>query len=378
MDMKLEAPGPTLRTSQKLFALLVDQMDGDILVLDENGLILDVNRYAAEARGMSRAQLTGRHCADSEIPMPFCPNSEPDNPFFAARRSGKQAEQMLCEVTPSGRMRYVQASCYPVPGAFGSALQYLYIRRDVTEREHLEQRLQQSEKMAAIGELSTYMAHEIRNPLFSIGGFANALLRAPALSDAAREKARIIYEESRRLDEILTNILNFARPTAQELSEFDPGAVARQTVELMTIGSEERGIKVVLEIEPHLPKASGNAENLKQCLINLVKNALEAMAEGGALTLRASRDNSQVRITVEDTGAGIPVEIQDKIFSPFFTTKSRGSGLGLAMTRKVISDMGGKLSLESAEGQGTRITLFVPVALEHRSSYSDSAKQRLS
>lgn len=354
--------GENLRKSQKFFALLVDQMDGDILILDERGIILDLNRHAAETRDLTRAQLIGRPCSDLDIPMRFCRDDEPC-PFHEAKNSARVSEQTFSEVMPSGRVRYIQAACFPVTGTLDSSTQYLYIRRDVTERHHLEQRLQQAEKMAAIGELSTYMAHEIRNPLFSIGGFANALLRNPSLNDLAREKARIIYDESRRLDVILSNILNFARPTDQAMGEFDLETVARQTIDLMTIGSAERGITVNLDIEAHLPRASGNAENMKQCLINLVKNALEAMPDGGTLTLRAKQSNSYVRIDVEDTGRGIPTELHEKIFSPFFTTKNSGSGLGLAMTRKIINEMGGKVRLESTEGSGTRITLYVPVAL---------------
>jgi len=119
----------------------------------------------------------------------------------------------------------------------------------------------------------------------------------------------------------------------------------------------------VLDIEPRLPKARGNAENLRQCLINLVKNALEAMPDGGTLTLRATRTDSFVRIEVEDTGRGIPADLQHTIFSPFFTTKNKGSGLGLAMTRKTIEEMGGKVELKSTENKGTHITLSVPIAL---------------
>ena len=355
--------GESLRKAQKLFALLVDQVDGDILIMDGEGTILDVNHHAAETRGMTRSQLIGKTCADLDIPLRFCFDDEPNCPYHEAKNTGKPAEHTFAQVMSSGRVRYINAVCFPVADALGAPSQYLYIRRDVTEKQHLEQRLQQTEKMAAIGELSTYMAHEIRNPLFSIGGFANALLRNPSLNDLAREKARIIYDESRRLDVILTSILNFARPTEQAMGEFDAATVARQTIELMTLGSEERGITVVLDIEAGLPKASGNAENLKQCLINLVKNALEAMPNGGVLTLRAGRQDSYVHIVVEDNGKGIPANIQEQIFSPFYTTKNSGAGLGLAMTRKVIEEMGGKVFLESQPGKGTRITLLVPVAL---------------
>lgn len=355
--------GENLRKAQKLFALLVDQVDGDILIVDRNGIILDMNRHVGESRGLTRNQIIGKPCADLDVSLGLCLTDEAASPYPEARHTGKKAEITSSEVMPTGRVRYIHSLCFPVTDALGNPSQFLYIRRDVTEQQRLEQRLQQSEKMAAIGELSTYMAHEIRNPVFSIGGFANSLLRNPSLDEAAREKARIIYEESRRLDGILTSILNFARPTEQTLAVFDPESVARQTIELMTIGGEERGINTLVDITPPLPHVEGNPENLKQCLINLVKNAMEAMPEGGTVILRARRNDGYVQIDVEDTGMGIPAELHDQVFSPFYTTKQRGAGLGLAMTRKVIEEMGGKVLLTSYVGKGTCISLMLPVAL---------------
>ncbi len=355
--------GENLRKAQKLFALLVDQVDGDILIVDRNGIILDTNRHVGESRGLTRNQIIGKSCEDLDVSLGLCLTDKVASPYPEAKDTGKKAEITFSEVMPSGRVRYIHSLCFPVADAFGNPSQFLYIRRDVTEQQHLEQRLQQAEKMAAIGELSTYMAHEIRNPVFSIGGFANSLLRNPSLDDAGREKARIIYEESRRLDGILTNILNFARPTEQALAVFDPESVARQTMELMTIGGDERGIIAVVDITPPLPHVEGNPENLKQCLINLVKNSMEAMPEGGTVSLRARRNDGYVQIDVEDTGTGIPPELHDQVFSPFYTTKQRGAGLGLAMTRKVIEEMGGKVILTSHVGKGTCISLMLPVAL---------------
>lgn len=350
-----------LRKAQTLFALLVDQVDGDILILDADGVILDSNHHVTESRGLTQEQILGKTCSD--IGIDPCIAGQDQCPYRAARATGKQAQHTFAQTMPNGRVRYTKAQCLPVLDALGGSTQYLYLRRDVTEQQHLEKRLQQTEKMAAIGELSTYMAHEIRNPLFSIGGFANALLRNPSLNDLAREKARIIYDESRRLDLILTSILNFARPTDQTMGVFDTETVARQTLDLMTIGSEERGIILVTDIQANLPKTRGNAENLKQCLINIVKNALEAMPDGGTLTLRAKRQDDYVRLDVEDTGQGIPPELFDQIFSPFFSTKHGGAGLGLAMARKIIDEMGGKVLLDNLPDAGTRVSLLVPVAL---------------
>lgn len=352
-----------LGQKEKLFGLLVDQLDSDILILDEGGTIIDANRHAAEIRGMTRIQMIGLNCNDLNGTSRFCLGEEASCPFKTSRTTAKQAQHTFAQTMDDGRVRYTHAVCIPVTDPLGGPSKYLFIRRDITEQRHLEKRLQETEKMAAIGELSTYMAHEIRNPLFSIGGFANALLRNPSLNDVAREKARIIYDESRRLDVILTSILNFARPTEQTMGVFDVDTVARQTIELMTIGGEARGIAVKLQIARNLPKVMGNAENLKQCLINMIKNALEAMPDGGTLTVRAMHSGEYVQIEVEDTGRGIPPNIQDQVFSPFFTTKNGGAGLGLAMTRKVISEMGGQVKLTSQVNKGTRISLYVPVAL---------------
>ncbi len=353
----------SLRTTQKLFALLVDQLHDDVLILDKSGIILDINQHAAESRGLTREEIIGKECMELDGFERICLTEEGSCPFKAARETGKESRYTFTQVKQDGRVSYINALCYPVADAFGTFARYLYIFRDVTEQHHLEQRLQQAEKMAAIGELSTYMAHEIRNPLFSIGGFANALLRNPSLNDLAREKARIIYDESRRLDLILASILNFARPMEQAMGVVDVLQVAQQTMDIMTIGAEERGLHGKMDIQSNLPKAQGNAENLKQCLVNLVKNAMEAMPEGGTFILRAQRNGAFVQLDVEDTGKGISPEIQDKIFSPFFSTKHEGAGLGLAMTRKVIEDMGGKVTLDSQVGKGTRVSLFVPVAL---------------
>lgn len=352
------------RKSQQLFALLVDQVKGDMLIMDADCTILDANLHASQTLGLPISGIIGLKCKDLNKLADFCICTEDQCPYLQAKNTGAQAVLTNSHVTSEGRVRYMEASCYPIPDSTDGAMLYLYIRKDVTDQHSMELRLQQTEKMAAIGELSTYVAHEIRNPLFAIGGFANALLRNTSLNDLAREKARIIYDESRRLDIILTNILNFARPTEQVLGEFDVAEVASQTMKLMTLGSEERGIASEISMQSGLPKALGNAENLKQCLVNTIKNALEAMPTGGKLSLNASRVDNLVRINVTDSGEGIKPEMQEQIFNPFFSTKNSGSGLGLAMTRKMIEEMGGKVCLESYPGRGTTISLFIPVALD--------------
>jgi signal transduction histidine kinase len=261
-----------------------------------------------------------------------------------------------------GQLEYYRVMIVPLPGGRENNFS-LFMRKNITPVMRLERQLQQSQKMAAIGELSTYIAHEIRNPLFAIGGFANALIRTPSLDSAAREKARVILEESQRLDGILKSIINFTRPSSQDITDMDVAAVLRQTIKIMALSGAEHDITTMENITPGLPRARGNAEQLKQGLINILKNAQEAMPQGGSIEISATTRRHMVEISVRDTGPGIPKEVQSKIFSPFYSTKGKGAGLGLAMTKKYIEEMGGQLHLKSAPGQGTTMIIQLLPAL---------------
>ena len=208
------------------------------------------------------------------------------------------------------------------------------LRRDITEDVFLERRLQKSERLAAIGELSMFISHEIRNPLFAIAGFANALLRAKDLGDTSREKAAIILTESKRLDDILKDIINFARPVEGKTGEADLGEVARRTMALVRLGLEKQGISVTLDLDPGAPMARGDPDILTQCLLNCLTNAREAMPEGGSVTVSTGRRGNRVTLAVADTGPGIPPDVLPRVFNPFFTTRDKRAGLGLAMIKK--------------------------------------------
>lgn len=343
-----------LGSDNTLFDSLIDQFEEDIVIVDSNMKILNLNKSLYEAWGGSREALTGKSCEELNRGDIDCANGQ----AFLERvlREGKRITETYTRVTPDGRMLYYHVNAFPLRGENGEICHIVLTRRNTTAEMQIEQRLYQSQKMAAIGELSTYIAHEIRNPLFAIGGFANALLRSSSLDDSAREKARIILEESQRLDEILKSIINFARPTEQTIGAVDVNLLAAQTVDLMSFGTE-KDIPITLDLAEGIPNVHGNAEMLKQCLINLIKNAQEAM-EKGNITVRTRYVDEIVLLEVADDGPGIPENIQEQIFSPFFSTKKdKGSGLGLAMTRKIINEIGGKLLLHSKVGFGTIVSM---------------------
>ncbi|MBZ2172142.1 two-component system sensor histidine kinase NtrB [Nitratidesulfovibrio sp. SRB-5] len=348
-----------LREARDLFATLIDQVDEDILLLDTEGRIVDLNRNILQRKGGTKDDWIGTCCWQLDGASFCCPPEHGGCTFRETVSTGHKAERIHTRVNDDGRVQYFRVYTYPVTDDAGRLTRVIEMRRDITNRTNMEIRLQQAEKMAAIGELSTYVAHEIRNPLFAIGGFANSLLRSPSLDEAARGKVQVILEESRRLDTILKSILNFARPTSPRTGEVDLNLLARQTMELMSLGFDQRRITVDMQLAPDIPKAHGDGEMLKQCLINLVKNAQEAMPEGGRLTVRTGMNQQHVHIAVADTGVGIPPELHDKIFSPFFSTKEKGAGIGLAMSRKIIEEMGGRVDLQSQVGKGTTITLHL-------------------
>ncbi|SBW00112.1 Sensory box protein (fragment) [uncultured delta proteobacterium] len=349
MQLQITPGGP----DNVLFNNLIDQFEEDIVLVDTAGNILNLNKSLLDLWGGKREDYIGKNCETLQQTGPVCLNTQ----FFFDRvmEEGRRITETYTDVTEDGRMNYYHVNVFPLRDENGEICRLVLTRRNTTAEMQIEQRLYQSQKMAAIGELSTYIAHEIRNPLFAIGGFANALLRIQSLDESAREKARIILEESQRLDDILKSIINFARPTEQALGAVDVNELAAQTVELMGFGTE-KNITIKLQIAEHIPHVHGNAEMLKQCLINLIKNAQEAMEEG-VIDVRTRYVDGIVYLEVGDNGPGIPQELQEKIFSPFFSTKDKGSGLGLAMTRKIINEIGGKLLLHSQVGHGTLVTM---------------------
>ncbi len=345
--------------SRSLFSTIFNEVEEDIILLDLEGQILDMNRNAYERKGKTKDEYLHTGCWELEGLQFCCENADASCPFKDSVLKGKKAESVHTFVDEDGRMRYFRVYTYPVFDADKKLTNILEIRRDITHRTNIELRLQQSEKMAAIGELSTYIAHEIRNPLFAIGGFANSLLRSKNLAETDREKVSIILEESKRLDKILKSTLNFAKPTDAKEGKIDLNKIVQESMDLLSFGFETKNIHPHADLAPNIAYVKGDPDLLKQCLINLVKNASEAMDSGGDLYVRTRMGQVHVLLEIQDTGCGIPPEIRNKVFNPFFSTKEKGAGLGLAMTKKIIEEMGGAVELNSQTGVGTTISLLL-------------------
>lgn len=236
----------------------------------------------------------------------------------------------------------------------------MIIRRNITERTLMEQRFQQSERMATVGELAAYIAHEIRNPLMAMGGFAKVLLKNESIDASGHEKIQIIFDEANRLDKLLKSILSFVRSKDVKKDNIDINKVAADTMRLLELGCTLQGIKVELDLDRSTPLGVGGMEQVRQCLINLVKNSMEAMPDGGSINISTGISDDYVWLEVRDDGPGIPNEMRAHVFDPFYSSKVNGNGLGLPLVKKIMEEFGGDVELASREGNGTSVALLLP------------------
>lgn len=213
--------------------------------------------------------------------------------------------------------------------------------------------LLQAERLSTIGKMAALLAHEIRTPLASIGGFARRMLRSAPRDDPRREEMEIIVSEVHRLEKLVDEVLGYSRISKPEYKATDINGLIRSVIITMHDELQKTSIRLALDLDPRLPAAETDEAQLRQALMNLVTNAIEAMPSGGTLTITTNFDERFFEIGVADTGVGINEEYWDKLFTPFFTTKTTGTGLGLAVVSQVIDNHNGSLRFESTPGQGT-------------------------
>ena len=223
-----------------------------------------------------------------------------------------------------------------------------------------QERLLRSERFAAVGEAAAYVSHEIKNPLMVIGGMASQVERRLPEDPAAQEKLRIIQSEVKRLESFLGELRDFLRPAQPSKQKIDLNRVIQEVKALMGDAIQEKGVSLVDRLDPDLPPIEADPNQLKQVLLNLVTNALEATEDQGTILVSSGAKDAQVWFAVQDTGKGMADEVQEKIFHPFYTTKDKGTGLGLAVINKIITDHHGTITVESVAGSGSTFTVRLP------------------
>lgn len=244
--------------------------------------------------------------------------------------------------------------------AIANARAYERIRRQLKELELARDRLIAAERMASVGRMASHLAHEIRNPLTAIGGFASAIAHQHQDDARTRRNAGIIYDEVNRLERTLVNVLDYTRPLRPDKRSVCVNDVVRQSVQEFEDQLRVSRVEARLSLPDDVPCIMADGEMIKQVVINLIKNAIEAMETtgGGSLSISTgTEEDGSVCIVVADTGCGMKEEVVESLFSPFFTTKIGGIGLGLSVSSRIVSQHGGSMEVESGVGVGSRFTV---------------------
>ncbi len=232
--------------------------------------------------------------------------------------------------------------------------------RDLRERKRLEEDLLRHERLVTLGKMVAHISHEIKNPLATIGGFAQLCERQEDMPEATRRKIKIIHEEVQRLEKFLTDLGSFTRIAPIQKLPGDILALIREVADFMEAGFKERGVSFAIQAEK-IPEFAFDPSQMRQVFLNLFKNALEAMPHGGALTVSPAVREGQMVLVVADTGQGIAPEHLHDLFTPFFSTKEGGTGLGLTICRGLIDQHQGKIDIASEVNRGTTCTIRLPL-----------------
>ena len=370
--------------------LLMADSEHGVLMLDPRGRVTSANAAAVRLLGLGGATVRGRPA--STLVRTAVPG---DDPVAETFRAAATEREILLAPRGGGEVPVLLRGF-----RYGSPARVLLVMRDLTQPRRMQQELRRNERLATLGQLSAGVAHEIRNPLAGIGTSAQVLLRRFEPRDERARFVSVILEEVGRLDRLVTNLLQYARPRTPELKPGQLADCVRRVIELSTDSFAQAGVRVELDARPGLRPLWIDPDLVGQVLLNVTLNAVQAMPQGGALRYevrltrrrRAPRgpgrrvgDGPERRasapaparvpvgaewiaiqqIRVTDSGAGIPRGVLAKLFDPFFSTKPRGSGLGLSICQTIMQEHGGSIEVASREGRGTTVLLDFPVEKRH-------------
>ncbi len=349
----------TLKETQDYTAQVVANMANGLLSINPQGKVVSCNRLALELLDLTESTIKEKNLSD----------------IIDFETSGIHETLSACHTVREREINYQSGTGEPVPLAVsvtpilddeGVCRGAVIILRDLREIKRLEEQVSRSEKLAAVGKLAAGVAHEIRNPLSSIRGFAQFLRHALAERPKDREYAEIMVKEVDRMNRVVTDLLTFARPTEAELALTDLKELVEHTLRLVEADAQSRGVEIHKHISPELAEVALDANQMTQCLLNLILNGLQVSDAGGKIEVGASMevDESRLTVWVEDDGPGIAREHLNKIFDPFFTTREKGTGLGLAIVHTIVGNHRGEIQVESppqGKSQGSRFIISIPV-----------------
>ena len=319
--------------------------------------IKSVNKAVCNKLGLPPSQIIGRKCYEvfhgMHEPSGKCPHHKTVN-------TKKAYIEELDDPHLGGTFLTSSSPIFDLTGEFMGSV---HVVRDITELRSLREKLVMAEKMAALGEVAAKVAHEIRNPLVSVGGFAKRLEKK--LDGNLKEYAGIIVKEVERLEGILREILGFVKEVRLAKETVDLNSLIDEVLTLMASGLEDRGVSVVKDFALRR-EVFIDRNRVKEAFMNIVSNAVQSITGAGSIGVRTFQRASHAVVEIRDSGKGIPHSELSFIFNPFFTTKASGTGLGLAITHRIIQEHNGTVEVESEIGKGSVFRVFLPIKEEPR------------
>ncbi len=335
----LESALKEVERNRDFLNAIIQSMEEAMVVIDPQERIIMINHSAEELFGVRAEEVLGRGLSEMD---------------FSINREGPEAV-----LYSNGKRRNIILSSAPVVSD-GDLIGEVIIIKDITRLRELEMQHERNQRLIAMGEMAARIVHEIRNPLCSIELFAT-MLEHEILSEKGKDLSRGITSGIRTLNNILTNILIFARPERVNLKPITFRDLLRSVLEI--IDPILRSSNVQIDVTDKDPLLMADGDLLRQALLNLFINAIQAMPEGGNISVDLKEDGGYTSFIIKDTGTGIEPEIIDRIFDPFFTTKPTGTGLGLTITARIVQAHGGFINVESRPGEGTTFILSIPSLL---------------
>ncbi|MBW1771582.1 MAG: PAS domain-containing protein [Deltaproteobacteria bacterium] len=365
---------------------LIQQANERIMVLNTDFSIVEANEAFLKAFGKAKKEVIGAHCYEVThgLNVP-CSSFNPELgcPLVETLRTGESAHVIHEHPSSEGKPTYFDMVTYPLKGQKGEVIQVIEIWRDITEElssrwetriqemKHDLQKLIQEDRMISLGKLVASSVHEINNPIQGLLTFSHLMqetLEQGDLQQEDLEKFRkflsMMSSELERCGDIVSGLLSFSRQYERVFRDVDLNDILEQVVALTRHRMEIQEIRLTIEMAPHPLIVNGDVNQLQQCFLNLIFNAIEAMPQGGQLDIvsEADRDKAHATLEFRDTGLGIDQENIDHIFDPFFTTKeeSAGTGLGLSIVYGIVKNHGGDIRVESRLGKGSTFVLQFP------------------
>jgi two-component system sensor histidine kinase HydH len=351
----------TIRNMQAFTDLLISRLPVGIIATGADNRIQTFNSAASRLTGKEREQAIGQSPIEA-LPEIFN-RLFPENPGAPA---SIDHELSLSEQTDEPV--HLRVSSLPITDAHGIKLGRVVLLDDISGIKNLEERIRRQDRLVALGKMAAGVAHEVRNPLSSIKGFAALLGSRFSEQSEEKQAAKLLINEVERLNRSISELLTYARPQPLHLSEFAMGPFIDDSLRLVQSDAKALGVELSSRIELRQPTVVLDRDRLNQVLLNLYLNSLQAMEKGGRLTVWVGKGErpDRIEIRVRDTGYGIKKELLERVTDPYFTTKPGGSGLGLAMVHKLIDEHGGSLRISSKEGEGTTVNISLPD--EHHSA----------